>query len=371
MKNLLKKLIQAAPTAENGELAAAEVLAGYLAENGIEAEIDTWLDKRANVSAHIKSSGSVGGLLFGCHLDVVPPGDQEWKSPPFEAVEKDGKIYGRGSADMKGGTVAITCAITELVNEGIELKGDIILAATAGEETDSTGTKRFVEKNAASIGALRGIILPEPTDFEIVAAHKGVLWLQVTTNGRTAHGSMPHLGVNALLKMNALITRLTERPISCQPDPLLGEFSMSINQILAGKAINVIPDRCSIQIDCRTTPAVTNQDVLDEFNAILAELSAADADFDGKVEINRQMGSMVTDTDCEFVKSFCDVTGIGETIAVGFTTDGPSFVKLGAPVIVFGPGKSDVCHKPDESIDITDLERGKQIYKKIIRTMLT
>ncbi len=371
MKNLLKKLIQAAPTAENGELAAAEILAGYLAANGIEAQIDKWLDKRANLSAHIKSSGSVGGLLFGCHLDVVPPGDQEWRTPPFEAVEKDGKIYGRGSADMKGGTVAITCAITELVNEGIELKGDIILAATAGEETDSTGTKRFVEKNAASIGPLSGIILPEPTDYKIVTAHKGMLWLRITTNGKTAHGSMPHLGVNAILKMNALMTRLAERPISCQSHPLLGEFSMSINQIFAGKAINVIPDRCSIQIDCRTTPAITNQDVLDEFNTILAELSAADADFDGNVEIVRQMGSLVTDNDCEFVKSFCDVTGIGETIAVGFTTDGPSFAKLGAPVLIFGPGKSEVCHKPDEYIDIADLEKGKLFYKKIIVDMLT
>jgi len=277
---------------------------------------------------------------------------------------------------MKGGTVALICAITELLNEGIELKGDIIFTATAGEETDSVGIKRFIEemeKNADSMGPIAGVIIPEPTNFEIVTAHRGMLWLQATTKGKTAHGSMPHLGVNALLKMNSLINRLTAPPtppMPSQPHPLLGESSMSINQIHAGKAVNVIPDRCSIQIDCRTTPNRTRQDILDDFQTVFAELAAADKNFDAEIEIIRGVDPLLTDTNSEFVKSFCDTTGITETKAVGFTTDGPFFAELGAPVIIFGPGKSELCHKPDEYIDIADLERGKQIFKKIILDLL-
>jgi succinyl-diaminopimelate desuccinylase len=371
MKDLLKKLIQAAPTAKNGELAAAEILAEYLSANNIAAKIDKWSHRRANMSARVKSSGSKPALFFGCHLDIVPPGRQPWQISPFEGEECDGKIHGRGTADMKGGTVALVCAITELLNNGVELKGDLIFAATAGEETDSAGAKRFIEKNAASLGPIAGIIIPEPTNFEIVTAHRGILWLRITTKGKTAHGSMPHLGVNALLKMNSLINHLTKSPLPCWPHPLLGETSMSINRISAGKAVNVIPDRCSIQIDCRTTPAGVHQDILDYFRTVLAELSVADKTFDGEIEIIRSIGPLLTDTDSEFVKSFCDITGIGETTSVGFTTDGPFFAELGAPVVIFGPGKPDLCHKPDEYIDIADLEKGKQVFKKIIVDMLT
>ncbi len=373
MKDLLNKLIRAEPTLEKGELAAGEVLADFFAESGtdIDCRLDKWDGCRANVTAHARSSGDRPGLLFGAHLDVVPAGRAQWQSPPFEPTEQNGRIYGRGSTDMKAGLVAAAAAMVEVVGSGAELKGDIILAATAGEETDSCGVKRFVSENGGDLGPLAGMILPEPTDFEITVAHRGMLWLKVTTAGKTAHGSMPHLGISAIGKMNTLLNRLEGFRPAHQVHPLLGKCSMSINEIHGGKAPNVVPDECSITVDIRTVPSQSHQSIIDEFDAIFAELKAKDPQFQAAVEIIRSVDALMTDPDDPFVKKVRDVTGINKTIAVSFTSDGPFFGKLNAPVMIFGPGKPQTCHKPDEYIEIKDLERAKQFYKDIIVKFLT
>ncbi len=144
MKRLLRKLIQAESTAEKGELAAADIISGELERSGIDSRTDSWGRSRANLIAQIKSAGHKGALLFACHLDIVGCGEARWKHPPFAGVESDGKIYGRGSADMKGGIAAVITAIRQIADSGVKLEGDIILFATAGEETDSCGTKRFI-----------------------------------------------------------------------------------------------------------------------------------------------------------------------------------------------------------------------------------
>ena len=133
MKNLLKKLIDAKPTLENGEAGAANALADYFTAHKIDSVVDTWDTNRANFIAHIKSTGRKPALMFVSHLDVVPASEENWKLPPFKAVEKDGIIYGRGAADMKAGLTAAAAAVTEIVNSQTTLKGDIIFAATAGE----------------------------------------------------------------------------------------------------------------------------------------------------------------------------------------------------------------------------------------------
>ncbi len=370
MKNLLKKLIQAKATADNGELGAANVLAEYFSPVQIECEIDRWEGCRANFAAHIKSKGQRPGLLFAAHLDVVPPGDAAWRFAPFDAVEDSGKIHGRGAADMKGATAALAAAILE-VAANVELKGDLIFAATAGEETDSCGTKRFFNKHSGNLPPLAGIVIPEPTDFDVVTAHRGMLWLKITTKGKTAHGSMPHLGINAIAKTNMLLTRLSDYEISGDDHPLLGKCSMSINQIHGGKAVNVIPDECSIKIDIRTVPGRSHQQIIDDFHRIFAELKTRDPDFDAGVDIIRGVAPLLTDTESAFVKSFCEIAGVDKTTAVGFTTDGPFFAALDVPTVIFGPGKPDLCHKPDEYIDIGDLEKAKEYYKDIILNFLT
>ena len=370
MKKLLSKLIQAETTADKGELAAAEIISAELGRSGIDSRIDSWDGTRANIISQIKSTGSKGALLFACHLDVVPAGEMNWKNPAFAAVESDGKIYGRGSADMKGGIAAIVTAIGEIIDSGTKLQGDVILFGAAGEETDSCGTKRFVH-DSGGLPKLAGVVLPEPTDFEIITAHRGMLWLKVETFGKAAHSSTPHLGVNAIASMRSVLNELENFKIRFEPHELLGKCSMSINTIVGGEAMNIVPDKCDIGIDIRTVPGQNYQDIIDDLQNIFVELKQKNPQFEAQVSVVREVGALETDSRCNFVRDFCSAVDINETGAVGFTTDGPYFASLGAPVIIFGPGKPQLAHKPDEYIDISDLKKGVEYYKKVILKFLT
>ena len=370
MKGLLRKLIGAETTAEKGELAAAEVILAELCKSGIDCQIDSWDKNRANLIAQIKSTGRKGALLFACHLDVVGSGETKWEYPPFSGVESEGKIYGRGSADMKGGIAAIVTTLRQIVESGVKLEGDIILFAAAGEETDSCGAKRFI-RGWGGMPRLAGVVLPEPTDFEVVTAHRGVLWLKVKTGGKAAHGSTPELGINAIASMKTFLNELDTYKIQVEPHNLLGSCSMSVNTIAGGKEINVVPDECSIGIDIRTLPGQNHQEIIEDFEKIFAKLRQRDSEFEASVSVVREVRALETDSDSSFVKDICNVVGVDETRAVGFTTDGPHFAVFGAPVVVFGPGKSEVCHKPDEYIEIADLEKAVEYYKRIILKFLS
>jgi len=371
MKDLLKKLIQAQPTLGKGELEAAKVLADYFASFGIDTRIEQWGNSRANISLHIDSAGEKKALLFAAHLDVVPPGEASWKFPPFEAVEFQDRIYGRGAADMKAGIVALAAAIVEIIGNNTKFKGDLIFAATAGEETDSCGAKRFVEKEKSNLPELAGIVIPEPTNFKIVTAHRGMLWIQIETSGKTAHGSMPQFGINAISSMNMLLNQLNEFKFDFPEHPRLGSCSISINEIHGGKATNVVPDSCLIRIDIRTLPGQNHEQVMQEFQNIVDELTETIKDFDAELTFIRSVKATESDDTCDFIQSFCKVADIPKTTTVGFCTDSPFFGPLNAPVVIFGPGKPDVCHKPDEHVDLVDLDTAKEYYKKIISKFLT
>jgi succinyl-diaminopimelate desuccinylase len=370
MKEMLKQLIRAESTPQKGELAAAEIISAGFRRSGIDSRIDTWDQTRANIIAQVKSSGKKDALLFACHLDVVGPGEAKWERPPFEAVESNGKIYGRGSADMKGGIAAAVTAVRQIVDSGTNLQGDIVFVAAAGEETDSCGAKRFIS-DSGRMPEFVGVVIPEPTDFAIVTAHRGMLWLEVTTKGKAAHGSTPQLGVNAITSMRSVLDELENYKIGARPHKLLGQCSMSVNTITGGKALNVVPDKCSIGIDIRTLPEQNHQDIITDLEKIFTKLKSKNPQFDAKVRIIRRVQALETDSGCDFVKDFCSAIGTSETMAVGFTTDGPHFASLGAPIVIFGPGKPHLCHKPNEYIEVSDVEKAVEHYKNIILKCLS
>jgi len=370
MKKLLKKLIQAKTTAEEGELTAAQVISAEFASFGIDSQIDTWDENRANITARIKSAGQKGALLFVCHLDVVAPGEAGWQHPPFGAVESDGKIYGRGATDMKGAIASVVTAIGRIAESGTKLQGDIVFFAAAGEEADSCGAERFVRNYAAQLPEIAGVIITEPTDFEVVTTHRGMLWLKVTTKGKTAHSSAPQLGINAISSMKSLLDELQDYKIAAKSHELLGDCSMSINTISGGKEINVVPDSCCIGVDIRTLPSQSNQQIINDFEGVIAKLKQKNPKFDAEVTVIREVGALETDNNCDFVKDFCSAVRANETKAVGFTTDGPFFASLGAPVVIFGPGKPELAHKPDEYINVSDVEKAVGLYKEIILKFL-
>ena len=374
MKNLLKNLIAAQSTHQTGERLAAEVLTEYFSSRGVPAQLDIFGDDRANCTAHIKSDSNGPGLIIACHIDVVPANREKWNHEPFEPTEIDGKIFGRGTADMKGGIAATAKAIADIVESGVKLKGDLIFTATAGEETDSCGMKRFVEQYKNSIDNIAGAIIPEPTNFDIVVAHKGLLWLEIVTAGKTAHGSMPQLGINAIDSMRRLLNELAESEMfagNTEIDNLLGQASMSINQISGGAATNVVPDKCTACADIRTIPNQSHEKIVSDIENITNRIKNHHPDFDAHVNILRSVDAFETDPDCDFVKQLQESTGISTTKTVPYTTDGPFLANLNLPTVIFGPGKSQLCHKPDEYIEVTDIEKAAEVFKKIILDFLT
>lgn len=366
MKKLLKKLIQAESTCQKGELTAANIIATEFGKSDIYSQVETWDKNRANVTAHIESTGEKPALLFACHLDVVPVGREKWKYPPFEAAESDGKIHGRGAADMKAGTTAIITAIKQIVDSGTELKGDILFFAAAGEETDSCGVKRFIQNHRSELPEFGGVIIPEPTNFDIITAHRGVLWLKITTTGQTAHGSTPHLGINAIESARKMLDELD----NFKNNGLAESCSVSFNTICGGKATNVVPDECTVGIDIRTTPCQKHAKIVSDIEQIFAKLKQKDPKFKTEITIARDIEALDTDNNCDFVKDLCRCLKIKDTKSVGFCTDGPFLTPLGAPIVIFGPGKPEICHKPDEYIDVTDIKKAVEDYKKIITSFL-
>lgn len=370
VKELLKKLINALSTSDVGELGSANVLKDFFSSCGVSSQVDIWDEDRANFWVHIPGKSGKSALMFASHLDVVPPGREEWMFPPFSATEHENRIYGRGAADMKAGNAAIAAAAVEMIKSGKKLENDLIICSTAGEETDSCGAKRFVDKYKSSFPLISGVILPEPTDFNIITGHRGIYWVKIITTGKTAHGSMPHLGINSINSMALVLEKLRDFEPECVPSENFGSSTFSVNQINGGKAANVIPDRCEITIDIRTIPGQNIGLIDKQLNEIFNEIKSDNPDFDARIEVVRKVDGMETDRDCEFVNRVRSATGIDETKIVGYTTDAPIFKNFGAPIIVFGPGKTEQAHQPNEYVDVPDLCKAVEYYKKIINSML-
>jgi len=371
MKELLKKLINAPSTLEKGEVETAMIAAEFLRKHNVQCQVDEWAPNRANLIAKIPSKREKKPLLFVGHLDVVPEGQGNWKTPPYKATESEGKIFGRGAADMKAGLASVLHTAAWISDNNIELTGDLIIAATAGEETDSCGIKRFVEKNIPQFSPLEAVIIPEPTDLEIMTAHRGFLWVEITTIGKTAHGSMPQLGINAIESMTKFLKELKSLPIDSVIDPVLGSGSLSINKINGGNAANVIPDKCSVQIDIRMVPGLEYTDIISNIEKIFEKIRSDDNNFQASLKVIRQVPPLFTDPNCDFVCRIKDVLAKSGTKTVGFTTDAPFLAKLGSPVIILGPGSPGMCHQPDEFVEITQMDKAFEYYKKIVIEMLT
>jgi len=370
MKDLLKQLIQAESTVATGEAAAAEVIARHFHQHGIDRRIDRWDGCRSNVIAHVKTSGQRPALLFVCHLDVVAPGEEPWRHPPFEAVEDGGRIYGRGTVDMKGATASVVTAICEVVDAQTPLTGDIVFAATAGEETDSSGVLRFMQ-DRAWLPELAGIVVPEPTDLAVVTAHRGLFWLKITTKGKAVHSSMAERGVNAIGSMKRALDELERYRIEFPPHPQLGNSTMSINTITGGEAMNIVPDRCTLGVDVRTLPGQDHEAIRYDFERMLAKLTAAVPQFEAELAVERSAAAMETDPDCEFVKTFCSAVNVDLTNSIAFTTDAPHLAPLGAPIVLYGPGNPKLCHQVNEYIEIADLQESVTLFQSVIGEFLT
>lgn len=292
-------------------------------------------------------------LLFNTHLDVVPP-SADHPYDPFDPVEVDGKIWGRGTVDAKASGAAMTTALLELAAEGWTPRGgQLIVALTTCEETG--GSYNGLEQLRPHLPELHAAVVGEPTELQPCVAQKGLLILLAHAHGRTAHAARAHLGDNAILRAARDINRLEHHRFD-RDDPFLGSPTLTVTTIEGGTARNVVPDRCTFALDIRTTPAYTH----DEIIASLSEL------LESEVTVHSKRIVPVATAVEERIVQAC-LRAAPEGVPFGSPTASDWIFLKDLPAVKLGPGPSQRSHTADEHIEIDELRRAVEVYKRIAR----
>lgn len=363
------------------ELPVAEQVKSLLDSHSIENEVFKFDDNRGNLVAWLRGEGDPNDpnrkvLGLSGHMDTVPVGEVEWEHGPFSAKQVDGKMYGRGTCDMKGGLTALLYAMIELKNEGVKLNGDVKLLACAGEEAGAVGAKRlYKEGQMKDVDAL---IIAEPTNDEICISEKGVLWLEITTFGKTAHGSTPQFGVNAINHMHRLLSALYDNfEMDVEADWLLGKPTYNVSVIKGGVGTNVVPDQCSVQIDIRTIPGQSHDEIFAQIEGIFNDVKAEVEDLQFEMKRINDLRAVETKPENDFVQMFKEeaTSFFGkEKEFQGMIpyTDGAALIAEDddVPLVIYGSADTKLAHQPNEYIEIDPFLKSIELYKQIIKKYL-
>jgi acetylornithine deacetylase/succinyl-diaminopimelate desuccinylase family protein len=325
----------------------------------------------------ISSWGKTGGrtLLFNGHYDVVPALDVDnWPHPPFGAVVEDGKLYGRGAVDMKGGIAACLAAVSALQRAGFEPNGRLLMHFVADEEALGTHGARFLVDNGYCEGVDEAIV-GEPSAMHLVTSERGAVWLRVITKGLSAHGSTPQLGVNAITHMARVVEAVSGMRFR-KLHETLGAPTANVGTIRGGSKVNMVPDFCEVEIDRRTIPGETTDEVVAEFEATIAGLAGGVEDFNARVEVIDGAEASETPAGTSMVTLLDDARtafGIsGEEIGYAGATDARFLINQGRiPTVVFGPGDLLQAHTTGEHIELSQLVDAARVYAHAFARFLT
>jgi acetylornithine deacetylase len=342
-----------------GEAAIARALSEILREWGFEVEIQEIAPGRSNVVARIGSRGG-RSLMFNGHLDVV--GVTGMTHPPFDPIEKHGRIYGRGSADMKGGVAAMCAAAARAADVG--LAGEIVIAAVCDEEFSRVGTRGLVERGVRADAA----IVTEPTQLAIMPAHKGFVWIEAKFIGRAAHGSRYDIGIDAIKHAGLFLAELDQyesKTLASRQHPLLGRPSVHAAGISGGSGMSSYPELCELSIERRTIPGETTEQVRLEIEELLDRVKLADEKFSGSIRVTMEQQPSDVSTSAPIVQALAQSlanVGIRESIA-GMTawTDAALLNAAGIPAICFGPGDIGLAHAAEEFVPVKEIEDATRV----------
>ncbi len=350
----------------SGEMAICRYLADTLEEMGVETDILRFGPDRGSVVGVIKGSGGGRTVMLNGHIDTVSAANMQIEALKPEI--KEGKLYGRGSEDMKGGVAAIIAAARGLLASGVELKGDVILALVGDEEYKSKGTEMVLEKYSADAA-----IVTEPTALTIALAHKGFVWSEIEVFGKAAHGSRPEEGIDAIIKGGKILAELDkfqEETLKAMCHPLVGRPSVHASIINGGREISTYPEYCKIELERRTIPGEEELALHSELTAIIDKLSAADPQFKAKTRVLFSRPPMETSRDEALVqvlrKSFMSVTGTEPNLGgASFWTDAALIAAKGIPTVNFGP-KGSGLHGAVEYVEIESVTQNAAVILDFI-----
>ncbi|MFW9800247.1 MAG: M20 family metallopeptidase [Candidatus Thorarchaeota archaeon] len=348
-----------------GEAEVAKVLRDHLEGYGISC-VSVGTRERPNL-IFSTSDGEKGSLVIHGHMDTVPAGHSEtWKFDPFGAEIANGRVYGRGAADMKGPLAAL--AETMILYREESHSNPLVMLATSGEETGCLGAEEVAESNL-----LKGIsfgVCAEPTSLNVLIGEKGTFWHRIVAEGRSAHGSLPLDGKNAIELCIEALQVLRAQDYEYEEDELMGAPTSNLGTISGGTTINMVPDLCEAEVDMRLVKGQTTESLLEEMTRRLTAAGLADS---VKVEYIHGKPAVVTPYDSEIVKVTMDavesVTGRHPSpTSATFGTDCSVLQpKIGIVNVICGPGSIEQAHQPDEYIRVDELIRSVDVYLEVAR----
>jgi acetylornithine deacetylase/succinyl-diaminopimelate desuccinylase-like protein len=348
-----------------GELRMAEFVSAVAAAGGLEVEFQEVLPQRPNLLARYTPPGKVRNhLILAPHLDTV--GEPNMLPDLFVPSEKKGRLYGRGACDTKGSVAAMLSALLAVANSSDRPKSTAItFAGLVDEENGQAGSRALAARRIKADLAIVG----EPTELQVVTAHKGDVWLRLETTGKSAHGARPELGINAVLSMSRLVQLLETTyagALRKKTHPLLGHGTVNVGTIQGGTQPNIVPARCAIEIDRRTLPGETETTVRKEIRALLDrhDLPCSIASSKGDPCL-----PLETDFELPMVRQFLETAAQRQPIGVDFFCDAAILAAAGIPSVVFGPGSIAQAHTADEWISLTSLEAATALLTRFIRSL--
>lgn len=337
-----------------GEGEIARIVADWLENAGLDVEVEEVAPGRFNAVGIARGSGGGRTLLLNAHMDTVGIAGME---RPFEAGVRDGRLYGRGSYDMKAGLVAIMLAGAEAARAG--LRGDVIVSAVCDEEVASIGSARVAERFRADAA-----IVSEPTEMRLALAHKGFVGFEVEVRGRAAHGSRPDLGIDAIARMGHVLVGIEELDRRLRAAPthaLLGSGSLHASVIEGGQEFSSYPERCLLKGERRTIPGEPVELVEGELRELLGDL-------DGEVRVVVARQPFETPAEAPIAELVGRHAGGPEIVGVPFWADSALFSAAGIPTVVFGPA-GEGAHAVEEWVDLASVARCAEIYTEVAREL--
>ncbi len=344
------------------ERACVAYLASQLRDAGFDVAFHDLAEDRTNLVARLPGGERRAPLCFSGHVDTVPLGNAPWSHDPHGGEIADGKLWGRGSSDMKSGVAAFVTASLRIARR-VRSDAGLVLVITAGEERGCEGAFHLLGLGSA-LGQAGAFVVAEPTSNRPVVGHKGALWLEARTRGVTAHGSMPEQGVNAVYRAARAVCELAEVRFGVEAHPLLGAPTLNVGRIQGGLNINSVPDECVIGIDIRTVPGQAHREIRDNLAARLGD----DVELRSIVDVE----GIWTDPEHPWIQevlgTVADVTGArSQPGGVPYFTDGSALARAypDAPGLVLGPGEAELAHQTDEFCRVDRIEEAVEIYERL------
>lgn len=359
------------PELDRNEAPAAELVASKMRDFGWTPKVEEVAPGRPNVVAILEGNRPGPTLLFEGHTDVVTEGDPSlWDFDPFGGIIDEGRLLGRGSADMKSGVAAMMYAVDALTRDG-DFAGRVVVAALVDEEGLMTGVKHFAQSPIAQ--HITAAVVCEPEAGEVCISQKGAIRLKVHIQGTMSHGAMPEVGRNPLLVLGALIQAISllERDLQGRfpADPLLGKIYITPTVVQAGDEgqMNVIPGLGSMSIDVRTIPDVSHTEIIDKIGSLSKEL-AKELEMDATLEVIDDRPATRVSEDHPLVRAISAAHHLvsGENPRLGGvpgTTDGTILSRdAGIDVVVYGPGGKWIAHQVNEYVEIQEIVTAAEVY---------